>query len=112
MGLTPYYCRHSTSEPKNGTIPTDYETDVRKISKADVANAIGMYLVLYRVSRGLDQRTVAELVGISQGRLGEYERAERIPSIVTLIAFANLYECTVEDLLGRNLIKVKEKKKK
>ena len=90
-------------------IPMDYETDVRLISRSDVANSIALYLSLYRTQRRLDQKDVAECVGISQGRLGEYERAERIPSITTLIAFANLYECTIEDLLGRHLVKVKGK---
>lgn len=92
-------------------IPMDYETDVHKIDKGDVASSIALVLFGNRMEKGLDQADVANLLGISQGRYGEYERGERIPSIVTLIAFANLYECTVEDLLCRNLVKVKEKKR-
>lgn len=92
------------------TIPMDYETDVRQIDKWDVANSIALMLMCNRLEKRLDQSDVADLVGISQGRYGEYERAERIPSITTLIALSNLFECTVEDLLGRNLVRVKEKK--
>ena len=97
-------------KPYEHAIPMDYETDVRKIDKYDVANSIALMLAINRTKQRLDQADVAELVGISQCRMCEYEAAKRIPSITTLIAFANLYECTVEDLLGRNLVKVKGKK--
>ena len=111
MALTPYQYRYPPSQPKDNTLPLDYEVDVRKISLADVSNSIGLQLVLHRMAKGLDQKDVAEIVGISRCRLSEYENAQRIPSVATLIALANFYGCTVEDLLGRKLVKVKEKKK-
>lgn len=111
MGVDPYYWKYPISTPVNHRVPADYETDVRKISPADVANKLATMLFNHRQRRGLDQRDAADLLGISPCRLCEYENAKRIPSLTTLIAFANLYECTVEDLLGRNLVKVKEKKR-
>ena len=111
MGIVPYQFRYLPSQPKNHTIPMDYEVDVRKINLADLSNSIGLKLSLFRMNKGLDQQAVAEICGLSKCRLSEYENAQRIPSIATLIALANFYECTVEDLLGRNLVRVKEKKK-
>lgn len=41
-----------------------------------------------RTALGLTQTALADLTGVSQGRVGEYERGERTPTLDTLAALA------------------------
>ena len=49
----------------------------------------------------LTQREVAEKLSTTQTTIGKYERGELQPSIETLIKLSELFECSIDYLLGR-----------
>lgn len=60
-----------------------------------------MKLKEYRLSAGMTQKQVADLLGISQVVYNRYEKEAREPSHDMLIAIANIYGATIDELLGR-----------
>lgn len=51
---------------------------------------IGQQIRTRRLALGLTQTQLAELVGTSQGKIGDYERGEVEPTITTLLALAKV----------------------
>ncbi len=52
---------------------------------------------------GYTQKQVAELLKIAPRSYQRYELGEREPNIETLIQIANLFNISLDDLVGRNL---------
>ncbi|MCP1173778.1 helix-turn-helix domain-containing protein [Ralstonia chuxiongensis] len=57
-------------------------------------------LKLARTERGISQRELCRRLGVSQNLVGEYERAEAIPKIDSLLAIAQELDCTTDFLVG------------
>lgn len=47
------------------------------------------------------QRTVAWKLGVSPASIAAYETGERTPSTENILAFAHLYHCSTDYLLGK-----------
>ena len=56
-----------------------------------------------RKCRGLSCKTLWELCGLSKNTIALYERGERCPSLDALLALADFFGVTVDELLGRGL---------
>lgn len=54
-----------------------------------------------REKRGMSQRTLAQLCGLSRNIIGQYERGEKDPSLKTLLEIADYFGVSVDYLLGR-----------
>ncbi|WP_312516219.1 helix-turn-helix transcriptional regulator [Anaerospora sp.] len=54
-----------------------------------------------RSARGLTQQQLADLTGLTRGRLNNYEQGTREPDLVTLQSLADFFEVTTDYLLGR-----------
>lgn len=54
-----------------------------------------------RTARGYTQRQLAELVKVSQQTIDHYENSRAKPPADTIIAFAELFACSTDYLLGR-----------
>lgn len=54
-----------------------------------------------RKSRGYTQVSLQMKTGIEQSLLSKYETGERIPPTETLIKLADLYDVSIDYLLGR-----------
>lgn len=52
-----------------------------------------------RRARNMTQKALAEAVGVSQGSVAQWEIGLCKPSVDNLVALANLFGCTVDDLL-------------
>lgn len=52
---------------------------------------------------GYTQKQVAELLKIAPRSYQRYELGEREPNIETLVQIANLFNISLDDLVGRNL---------
>lgn len=58
-----------------------------------------------RENKGLSQLELAEFLGISNTTLSQYENAQRMPSDDVKIKLAEIFDCTVDYLLGRTNVK-------
>ena len=54
-----------------------------------------------RLKLKLTQQELAEKLNISPGAIGMYEQGRRTPEVDILVKMANLFDCTVDYLLGR-----------
>ena len=59
-------------------------------------------LVELRKAQGLSQEEVADSIGVSRQAVSKWERAEAAPDTDNLIALANLYKVSVDELLCLN----------
>ncbi|WP_333594995.1 helix-turn-helix transcriptional regulator [Anaerospora hongkongensis] len=54
-----------------------------------------------RSAQGLTQQQLADLTGLTRGRLNNYEQGTREPDLVTLQSLADFFQVTTDFLLGR-----------
>ena len=58
-------------------------------------------LKTFRIRYGFTQAEVAEYAGVSRQAFSNYERGLREPSIKVLIILADLYQISLDELVGR-----------
>ena len=58
-------------------------------------------LLQFREKSGLSQKQVAEKVGVVVRAYQRYEYGDRYPQLPTLIALADLFDVSLDDLVGR-----------
>lgn len=63
--------------------------------------ALGRRIRTWRVRRQMSQATLAELTGVTQSTLSNYENGKRDLSVSTLIRLAEKLDVDLEDLAGR-----------
>ena len=51
-----------------------------------------------RTKKGLTQKQLSELSGVSSSYIGDLERNEKIPSIITICKLANALEVDIKEL--------------
>jgi transcriptional regulator with XRE-family HTH domain len=56
-------------------------------------------LKLLRIGKGLNQSTLAELIGCEPNTISRYERAETMPNIEHLLRLADVFEVSPMDIL-------------
>ena len=61
----------------------------------------GDLLRLLRKQKGMTMEETAKTVGISRQALSNYERGEREPSLKILITLSNLYQVSLDELVGK-----------
>lgn len=66
----------------------------------ELTETIGKKLISLRNSYGLTQQEVADIIGISRSALSYYEKAERTIDIEVLFKLANLYNVSIDYLVG------------
>lgn len=64
--------------------------------------SIGSNMRMWREERGLSLKEVEIQTGINNGNLSRYERDLNYPSIESCIKLADLYDISVDELIGRN----------
>lgn len=57
-----------------------------------------------REKRGIRRSVLGQRCGLSKNIIGQYERGEKEPSIRTLIELADIFDVTVDFLIGREKI--------
>ena len=60
---------------------------------------VGSNLRFFRVTSNLTQKDVAEKLLLNKSTISCYENGKITPTIYTLILFARLYQCKVEDFI-------------
>ena len=59
---------------------------------------MGITLKALRVNLGLDQRTAAEMIGITPETLSSWERGRSFPTVPQITKIENLYGVTYADI--------------
>ena len=62
----------------------------------------------YRMRKNLTQEELAELLGLTPQSISKWERAESYPDITLLPALANIFETSVDLLIGMDTIRAEE----
>ena len=52
-----------------------------------------------RIAAGLSQRQLSRLVGVQQNTISQYEKGKREPSLEVLIKLADIFGCTIDELV-------------
>lgn len=58
-------------------------------------------LVALRTARGMSQRELSAALGRSPATVAQWERGYCFPTTDNLLALANLFNCSVDEVLGR-----------
>lgn len=62
-----------------------------------------MNLASARINAGLSQSEVARRIGVDQSSVSCWEAGKRMPRAIMLVKMAELYRCTIDELLGRSV---------
>lgn len=65
-------------------------------------------LKLYRLKKNLTQEEVAQYLGITPQSVSKWERAESYPDITLLPALANIFETSIDLLVGMDVIRAEK----
>ena len=60
-------------------------------------------LIMYRKSKKLTQADIAQRIGVDVHTYQRYEYGERYPQLPLLIALANLYGISIDELVGHEV---------
>lgn len=71
------------------------------MNKQRIAKNLSVGLYQARWGLSLRQPFVADETGITQQQLSAYERGETLPSILSLVKLADLYDVSLDYLVGR-----------
>ena len=72
----------------------------------------GDRLKTLRTEKGLNQQTLADMIGVSKSLISCYENGKRKPSLENIISFMEIFGVTSDHLLGTdNLIKTVKNEK-
>ena len=75
------------------------------VNEKEVEMTFAEHLLLLRKQSGLKQTQIAEIIGISYRAYQTYERGEREPGLSVLIALADYYNISLDDLACREFPK-------
>ncbi len=72
---------------------------------------IGKRLKEIRLSKGISQQALADKIGVSKVSVCGYENSKRIPSLPIVIKLAEVFDISIDELLGRDIKIIAEKDK-
>lgn len=73
-----------------------------EIDKQFFAKQLGSNIAKYRQNSQLTQEQLAEKLDIGNEAISRIERGVAMPSLMRLVEFANVFQCSVADLLQKN----------
>jgi len=56
-----------------------------------------------RIEHGIDQKELAGRLGVTPASVCYFESDKKLPSVSVLIRLADIFGCTTDELLGRNV---------
>ena len=77
------------------------EIEVIELDKKTLSKNVSIALYQARWGLSLRQPFVADEAGITQQQLSAYEKGETLPSILSLVKLADLYDVSLDYLVGR-----------
>ena len=64
-------------------------------------NGLGTRLKYIRSSRNVSQEFLANTLGVDRTTIAGYESGRRLPDVYTLWKIADVFELSIDDLIGR-----------
>lgn len=71
-----------------------------------------MILKYLRKQSGLTQKELAKLLGYEQTIVSMWENGTRDPNVQTLIELSKIFDCSIDELVGNEIIQARSKIKK
>lgn len=62
---------------------------------------VGARIRLLRLEKNMTQRQLAAKIGVDRTSLSSYEHSKRMPDIFVLCRMADIFEVSLDDLVGR-----------
>ncbi len=63
----------------------------------------GKILLNKRENNGMTQKDVAKRLGVSKQLISSYETGYKIPPMCIVVAAADLFRCSVDEMIGRKI---------
>ncbi len=63
---------------------------------------VGEVIRVLRIKRGLSQSQLADAMNLKRSAIGNYERGVREPDLDTIEAFADYFDVSIADIMGRD----------
>lgn len=73
---------------------------------------IGKRIRLLRLQNNMTQEELGRKIGVKYNTIASYERGDNLPSIHKLIAIADLFDVSLDELVGRSYNTYEEKLEK
>ena len=64
---------------------------------------LGENLRKKREAKGMTLEDISKRVGISVQNVSSYESGYKVPSLRVIISLADIYRCTIDELVGRRV---------
>ncbi len=64
---------------------------------------IGENIKKYRQSLSITQQKLAKTMNLERSTISKYETNQNIPDINTLVELADIFDCSLDELVGRDL---------
>lgn len=71
------------------------------MNEADFRKRVGNNISYYRKARGLTQSALAEKLSYSDKAVSKWERGESVPDIYVIYKMSELFDCSVNDIIGK-----------
>ena len=95
------------------TIKQEKEVRMIKCNKGKAKAYISAFLVYQRkMGYGFTQTDIAKETGLAQAQLSDYENEKKLPSLPAIIALADMFDVSIDYLVGRCENKEAHKTKK
>jgi len=76
--------------------------------RAKIRSSFGLRLSQIRTAKGITQRELAKITGISPRMIAHYETLVQTPSVVMVTRITKALKITVDDLMGHKPLKIKD----
>lgn len=71
------------------------------MNETDFRKRVGNNISYYRKARGLTQSALAEKLSYSDKAVSKWERGESVPDIYVIYKMSELFDCSVNDIIGK-----------
>ena len=83
-------------------LATDSTADDEDLQNAELRSVLAANIAANRQRLRLSRRVLAEKIGVTEGSIGQYERAVRTPNIYQLMAMSDIFGVSVDQLIGHS----------
>lgn len=73
---------------------------------------VGQIIKEKREAKGWSQNQLAKKIGVTHVTIGHWEKTQRFPNAISLMDLADVFECTIDELCGRDPTKITVKESK